>query len=105
MEIADVLKMLVAHGADAVVGFIHAIAGGEDVLALGGWLRAEDDLALHRLRHFAPAIDKHGGSEIEEANEIVAHAAGFKMARPADDQRNVNALVVYPALLRGRPRP
>src|SRR5579875_2375495 len=89
--------MLVAHRTDAVVGFIHAIPSSENVLTLRSLLRAENNLSLHLLRYFAPCQCHHGRREIKETNEIFAYRLRFDMPWPADNQRNVNALVIDPA--------
>jgi len=103
LEVADVFVARVANGADAVGGFIHAIACSEDVFARrgGGAVGIEDGLTVEFLWDFDPGQGKGGGAEIDESDEVFADGARFDFAGPLDEERDVNAAVVNPSFAAG----
>lgn len=97
-EVFGVTVLAVAGGALHVDGFVHAIAGGEDVFrfGLGAW--AEDDAALHLRRDFGAGQGDEGRAEVHESDEVGADGTSLEMAGPADEEGDTEAGVIGPAL-------
>jgi hypothetical protein len=101
-ERADVMVTRVVHGADALFGFVDAIARGERVAAGRGGALADEAMALHQQRARNSRGGERRGGEVEEADQLVVHRAGCvagggrEIFRPADDQRHAQAAVVTP---------
>ena len=76
-EIPDQVIAFIAGGAYHVVLFIHAVAGGENVLCLSLVLIAHERLALDILRNFHPGQRKQGRAEIYTIDQAVADRTGF----------------------------
>lgn len=79
-----------AHG---VMCFVHFVASGEDVLAIGqGW--AEQAFTVKRDGGLCPGGFEDGGANIERHDHVVADLLGCDLAGPAHDHRDANAAIV-----------
>ena len=100
-EVADVAVAGVADRPEAEDGLVAAVARAEDVAAGRRGVIAEEDLALHRggLRPAGGHVEQ-GRQEVDRRDQAVVHGPGLVMLRgreglrPADDQRDVQPLVV-----------
>src|SRR5262245_50251547 len=103
MEISNVVKAPLAHTSNAIVSLVHPVARGEDVIRLRLSLRPDDHSPGHFFRNPGSGDRNQGRGEIEETNQVFARRAWLDLARPADDQWDVNALVVDPSLAARHP--
>src|SRR4029434_5382592 len=99
VEVTDVLELLVPHGAYAVEDFIHPVSSSINIFALFCPPVTEEDLPLHPSGDASPGDEEHRGGEVDESHQVVTHRAWFYLSGPAHHQRDVNAAVIYPALL------
>ena len=101
-ERTDVVEARIVHGADALLGFVDAVACGKRVAARRSGSLADEAVAMHQQRARDVRGGEGGGGEVEETDHLVAHGAGRvaggsgKIFRPADDERHAQAAVVTP---------
>ena len=90
------------HGADALLGFVDAVACGKREAARRSGSLADEAVALHQERARDVRGGERGGGEVEEADHFFVHGAGRvaggsgEIFRPADDERHAQAAVVTP---------
>ncbi|MBA7661109.1 hypothetical protein ES703_69121 [subsurface metagenome] len=77
-EIADVLEAPVTHGADEVAGFVHTVAGGEDVFTRGRLLVTEERLTLHVIRYLYTRQGEHRRGEVNKRHQLVVDGGGHQ---------------------------
>ena len=100
--VAEVLVALAAHGPDQVVGLVHAIAGGIDVVPRRSLPLAQKRPSLHVRRHCNAGQRQHRRAEIDEAHEIVDRRPRLEHARPSNHQRHMDTRVIDPAFGAGQ---
>jgi len=92
-EIADVFVAVATDTADAVVGFVAAVSGGEDVFSFLG-IGAPEDMALEMGGRIDADHFQAGGGEVDHADEVIDDGGGFEAAGPADDEGDVDTAFV-----------
>ncbi len=104
-EVADVEEPFVPRRADHVVFDVHPVARGEDQGR--GWPGGgpHQDPARVVERNREAGHRQHGGRQIDEADQFVAHGSWrdgrAECLRPADQQRHAQARVVQRSLRAG----